>query len=436
MPSSAYSHVMPDYQSDLAVRKDELPGAPVVDRPGTFARKVVEFTFYAVTVNSLVLSSGGFIQLPPFFAGGLISALGAMAVVMMLAQGERLPAIFWIALVMSGGASLSEWVVSRQLPFVGESVRWLVLHACNLVVVYYIVQNESARKRALIVFAAMALAMVFVVGAQLTSTARQERLHLEGFGGSLGNANGLSFLTGFIAINLLFWSLRSTVVIRPFLWGLAAVLVLVMVRTVSRGGIGTFAVGFTLLTLTVLSARGVRWSGIIVILISIVVGFYLLSVAAESVEYLKTRFGEHSIRQDVFRAETLDQLWDSILFGSGGRVETVVGIRAHNSFITTHMDYGGLTAYPYLLMLVLLGVRTFRMFFAREYPLDLRMWIVTLLVMSLCYQFFSNQGFCHPESVLAFALISKYTEAYRFGALRTRRTLRQLNGAAGFYAPA
>lgn len=385
------------------------------------ARKFVETLFYGVTLL-VVLGNGILFQLPPLVAGVILVLTGAATLMIMLAQREPLPVIFWGSIVMYGGASFSEWVATGQLPLVGEGSRWMLLWVCNLLAVYYIVQNEAARKRALIFFAFVALLMVFMAGAHLAPTARKERLQLEGFSGSLGNANGLAFLTGFLAINLLFWSLRGSKLIRPVLWTLATVLVLVMIRTVSRGGIGTFGIGLTILSLTALIAAGVRLSGIVLIMVSIVGGMIVLSVAAESVDFLQARFDERSIRLEVFRRETLEQLWDTIVFGAGGRrIATVAGIRAHNSFLTTHMDYGGITAYPYLLMLLMLAIRTGRMVLARAFPLDVRLWIVALLLMMLSYQFFSNTGYVHPESVLALAMIAVYTGPYSGRAIRTRR---------------
>ena len=123
----------------------------------------------------------------------------------------------------------------------------------------------------------------------------------------------------------------------------------------------------------------------------------------------------------VYSVETLYDLWDSKVLGSGPLTITrAAGITAHNSFIYTHMCFGGITAWPYLIWLLVLGIRILRMMRFSDIPWDIKLLVVALFGMALGSQVLSNKAYLYYSTIYATAIVEKYTAP--FSGRRMRRS--------------
>jgi len=393
-------------QPDLEA--NAIPGG---ERPPSLAGKTVEALLYLSVLNSTFIHTTGAAAVAGL-GGGVLMLAGLSALVIQLAQREPLPVSVWFAVVMNFGVNLTEAYGVGQMPVISEGVRPMLFWLMQMIMVCYLVRNTAAQKRMLVFFGIMLVIVIQISGV----TARDERLILQqaGAGSSFGNSNQLSYMTGLFSIALLFWSLRARVVIRPLLWGLAAVLAYLMLKTGSRGGAVTYGCGLLMLLTTILLGRGVRLGGAVLvaaILAAVSQAWFLL---ADPFEVLSRRAERHSIRQDVYRWELLHDLWETSVFGVGiqSAFTSTAGIQAHNSFIYAHQAYGGITAWPYLVYLIVLAIRLARLMRNRDLPLDMRMMVATLFGMSLGAQALANHGYMFYSSIFALAVVDKYTSLY------------------------
>lgn len=382
--------------------------------PPTFSRKAIELAFYATLANSIFMELTG-LGYFRFAGGGPMAITGLLALLMMLMRGDRLPITLWFVLAINIFATLSLGLVTGAVPIIGDGLAIMANWFFGLASMSYIVQNDSARKRVVFVMSLFAVLAVQVSGVDLGAHAGRERLSLAGsISGSLANSNTMSHLAGLLAVALLFWSLRASKLLRPILWVLAACLVLMVIRSVSRGGMVVLLSGLAVLLVAILLGRGVRLSGVVLTFLALLLGLFIVSLAGDSVTYLMKRFEQHSIRTEVYSESMLGDLASTLILGRGprgGRV-TGVGINAHNSFIYVHMVYGGVVAWLYVAMLCVLGVRLVRMLFAGDYPLDVRLSVVALLGTSFIGQMLSNMGLTFEGAILAFAVVDRFTAPY------------------------
>ncbi len=391
--------------------------AAMLERPGSLARKTVELLLYVSVLNSTFIHvTGG--SAVPGLGGAAVVLSGMTALVILLAQREPLPTSFWFGAVMYMAANLTEAFGVGQLPVISEGVRPMMFWLLYVVVYCYLARNTATQKRMLLFFSLMLIVVIRVSGL----TARDERLILEqtGAGSSFGNSNQLSYMLGLFSIALIFWSLRAKAAFKPFLWVLAGVLAYLMLKTGSRGGAVTYGCGLLVVVVTVLLGRGVRLSGaflVMVVLAAVSQAWFLL---ADPLEVLSRRAERHSIRQDVYRWELLDDFRETAIVGVGqARAYTsTAGIQAHNAFIYAHQAYGGIAAWTYLIWLIVLGVRVLRLLRDRAVPLDRRMQVVAMYGMSLGAQALSNHGYMFYSSLFALGLIEKHTFGYGRARLR------------------
>jgi hypothetical protein len=403
-----------------------------MDRPASLTRKFIEFLFYLVMTNTILISASGRNPVP-FLSGGLIALGGVLTLFIMLTQRERLPVVFWAGLVMVIGGSISDAASTGAMMFIGDNVRFLVLWTAASLMAFYLVQNEATMKRMVLFYCVITLTGVAMTGFSLTEARAKDRLGLENvLSGTLADPNSLSYMSGLLTVFMLFWSLRARKLLRPLLWVLAALLTLVLLRTVSRSGIVVLMAGLAVFVAAVMMGRGVRASGIVVVLAGMVGAIVVLSVASSSLEYFESRMHEHSIRQDVYRWETVEQLVETIAIGYGVKARTAVGIAAHNSFIQTHLAYGGITAYPYAAMLFIMWWRTAKFVRRKDLPLDSRFMVLAVMGMTFSFQMFSNYGYSYPESVFAMVIVCRYTQPQP-GA--DRELQRVLDSAAAYGYP-
>lgn len=437
------SQVEPTYDSQPPpVSASTASTAWLVDEPPGPARKLVEALFYMVLALGLFQTYLGPLSGVRFVVGGPILLCGALAALITLARRQPLPSTVWFYVLIAIGANISQIIVAQEMPVVGRTVAPFVIFPCYLIMVGLVVRNEVACKRLMIALSLFALLAVWTAGVELTARAGSQRLRLDKvIATTLGDANALAFHAGTLAVSVLFWSLRSAKMIRPALWFLAGVLTLVVIRTVSRSGIVGLGCGLAVLATAILLGRGVRLSGIILIIVAVCAGSVLLSTVSDSLDFLVERFTSTDLRETVrlrvYSWETVIDLLNTMVLGRGPFLsETFAGIHAHNAYIYTQLTYGGITAMPYLAMLAMMGIRTFRLVRDNGVPRDIRLWVLALFGMTLLYQMTTNMGYVGPESILAFAVIERYTAPYSRRRLEYRKWLgRQAGLALGPYGP-
>jgi hypothetical protein len=98
-----------------------------------------------------------------------------------------------------------------------------------------------------------------------------------------------------------------------------------------------------------------------------------------------------------------------MVFGTGQEdAVTGAGITAHNSFIYTHMAYGGLAGWLYVLWMLWMARGIARMFRAQNLPVDVKLMIAALFGMAIVGHMFSNMGYIFYSSVYATAMAEKH----------------------------
>lgn len=389
-----------------------ISAASAYDQPPSLGRKCVELFYYLSVVNSVFVYKTGAAMLP-YFGGALVVMAGAVCLTIMLAQRERIPLTVWCAVLINVFATLSQGI-RGEIPIIGEGLNQLFLWACQSLVICYLVRNPGTQKRLLLFFAIVLVFCVYFSGElQGGSSGRRLRLERYGVGSSFGNANDLAYMVGTFAVAVLFWSLRSIRSVRPLLWALALVLLVITVRTVSRGAITAVCCGLAMLAVAIMLARGARIGGIVMVVFGIILLSQLSFLLADPMEFLKARMkgdGSSRVRLAVYNEATLEQLAETYLFGQGiaGTKSVVTGVTPHNTYLYTQFAYGGLAAVSYLAWMLAMAIRTTRVCFRSELRMDLRLEVVALFGMTLMSHLLSNQGFVFLSSMYAVGLIEKY----------------------------
>jgi hypothetical protein len=378
-------------------------------------RKFAEGLFYFVIIATTFPQFSLGLRGIPFALGGLVVVSGLLGLYLLKAEGRRLPTSVWFAILINIMVNLSQ-VLHGVMPILGEGLRPYTHWFARLTLMCYLVQNHNAGKRVLVFLALVTVAVVVSSGG-VGNIEQSERLHLkemsENVNSAFANANALAYMTSITTVALLFWSLRSSKMIRPVLWGLSGFLVLILFMTVSRGGILVFACGMAVLMLTVMTSRGVRAGGMFMVIAGVLGVMYFGHYLITHMEMLTERLGEHSVRQDVYSLSTLKQMFGTLLIGQGvGTKVQSAGVIAHNSFISMHLYFGGIAAWLYLIWLMTLGVRIIQLKRFGEIPKDYFFMLLALYGMSLGCQFFTNQGHMSYAVIYAVAMIERYTCIY------------------------
>jgi len=383
-----------------------------VERGPSFARKVVELLIYVTAVNSALVMRTG-VALIPLGGGGPILISGLLCLLIIFHSRETLPMSVWFFGGCCLAANMSVLIGQGEMPVIAPAVRNVVTGLFQLVMFCFVAQNRVAQKRMLVFFSLLMIVSV-MTGGVVVGKGEGARLKLENIGGAFANANQLSRAVAVLAMALLFWSLRSNKSLRPILWTFAIALVYILLRTLSRGTALGFICAFSLFVFSILSGRGVRMGGAVFICISLVVLSQFTYLFTDPLAGLMRRFGEESIRTKVYSSEVLDDLWNTKFFGVGGEEAVIggVGITAHNTFLYMHIAFGGITAWIYLFWVMALGVRTARLTFRRDYPLDIRMMVLALFGLFVAGSVFSNSGWAGPGALYAIAVVDKYTSPY------------------------
>jgi len=416
-PNPAIPYAAAPAMPALAVGDDPLG----VEKPPSLSRKFVEVLVYLNVANSAFVEVTGLATLN-FVSGGFLLASGAVTLLVVTSQRERLPMSWLFALLFAALANVSE-VARGAMPVIGSGVSGITHWLSQLLMICYLVRNKATEKR-IILFTAFLITAMIAVGGTGTGTNESERLGLTGVGSSFSNANALAYTCALFAVALLFYSLRSAKILRPLLWVLAAVLVVYLFRTVSRGGVVTLGCGLAVLLGSILLGRGVRLSGVILVGVGLVAASQLAYMLAESMSGLSERFGQESSRLAVYSWATVNDLKDCVLFGEGSAARLgSAGITPHNTFLAAHLYFGGIAAWVYLLWVIILSMRVTRMFFSGDLPMDTRMYVVAMFGMGLAPQVMSNQGQLFWAAVFATALVEKYASPYSHRRIAQRKAL-------------
>jgi hypothetical protein len=381
-----------------------------VERPPNMMRKVAEALLYIPVLTGVFLDYLGIIQIR-YAAGSINLFCGLAGLAIVLMHRERLPLSVWFGLIINVGANATQVLANDELPVLGKGLPFLLFHLGNLLLTCFVIQNSAAMKR-VILFYVMLLFLLTAVSGSYMETHKTERLAFEGIGGGLGNPNTIAYMSATFSISLLFWSLRASKSIRPILWTLAICIFIVLLRTVSRTGLVMFFAGFFLLILAIVGGKGTRIGGLILLGFCMLVLSQIAYLVADQIMYFERRMELKTAegRLGIYTWSTVQDLMETLLFGRGPDRAQVgsTGIAAHNSFIYIHQAYGGIAAWPYLTWLIMLGVRTFRMVISRDYPLDIRLWIISLLGMAIGGELTNNINMTCYSSLFAWAMIEKY----------------------------
>ena len=392
-----------------------VPETIEVDNPQTVPRLIIEALFYVVTLITTFPNFMGLSQIT-FALGGSVMFVGFLALLLMLSDRQEFMISIRFVLVIVIGVNISQFIVSGVMPFIGTGSKNFSHWIANLITVCFLVQNTGARKRLLLFYATLVILVVFRGGAMAFAAGTEAiRLDLkeQAFATVFSNSNALSYISGMLAVSCLFWSLRAKKIIRPVLWLAAILLAVILFRAASRGGVIIFLFGIMMIGVVIMFNRGTRMGGIVMIILAFVLIAQFGYILASHFELIGERMGQRSSRADVYDIRTLGQMGETLLLGQGpGTKIRHVGILSHNSFISMHLYYGGITAWVYLTWLIVLAIRIYRMMRSKDYLFDTRMFVFTLFMMCIFTQILSNQGYMAFTVVYPIAIVEVYTSAY------------------------
>lgn len=422
MYTDTYSEPNPLYsrQADQGPSADALG----VAGPPNLSRKLVEFLLYATMINSnLILQSG--LAVLPGAGGGPVVLAGMLSAMIILMRGDRMPMTVWFALAINILANITEVFGHGKMPLFASGLNLFFMWMANTVMFCYVAQNQAGFRRMLMFFCLLMI-LAIQLGGVTEGTRTVQRLRVENVGGLYANPNQIGPSGGILCVGLLFWSLRGSKVLRPFLWFLAAVMMYYVFMSVSRAGILVSLCGLSVFLVAAVGTRGIHGSGLVVILACVAGAAIIIPMLTSAFEGLAERAqsGDHSARarMAVYSYETVEDLFDTVLIGRGSdQAHTSVGINAHNSFIYTHMAYGGIAAWVYMAWLMTLSVRLIRMLRAGDFPRDVKLQAIALFGIMLGANLFTNTGYLELPTYLAVGYLEKYTAAYSLSRVRARR---------------
>jgi len=403
------------------------------DKPSSFARLTVEVLYLMCLLASAFPNHLGLHKVA-FLGGGITTVSGLCCISFIALSSEKFPLTFWIGCIIWVGANVSEVIGNGQLPFISNGPNLMLFFICQQMMAYFVCQNAGGRKRLLLFLAVLAIILVGMGGEEV-GAGKIKRLAVTETGGLLSTSNSTAYVCSFLAVALLFWSLRAAKFSRPILWIMAAVLTFITIRTLSRTGILLLIVGMGMLLLSILSARGARIGGLVLLMVGALIVFQFGHTVADSFELIGRRFGgerENTMsRIDLYDLRTIGDLLSTTPFGFGpdDAVMTSTGITAHNTFIYMHMAYGAVTAWPLIIWQVMLGLRVARLARASEIPMDARLMVVTFYGMIAAEYLTNNVAFLEVSALYGTAIVECYSAPFSRRAI-TDRALRGDNQAA------
>ncbi len=417
MPVTIPGEYRPVRRPDLV--QSSVPATPksrllTFEQPATKVRLFVEISFYFLITFLSFSERLGYIGI---LNGAMILMLGVITFLLHFKQREQFPRSFFFMLFMNLTANFSLVIGYGETPIFGGGLSSLV-HWTNLsLVTCYIVRNHKAQRRLLVFLCLLVLVTISVARAGDTRRPHQDprlayRLSLEDAGFGFRGTNGLAYVTSTLAIALLFHSLTSRLRGRILDWVLSLLLMTACMQTISRGGSIALAAGFLVFFIANLGGRH-KLKNLVFMMSIGVFGVWIL-MSSQSFSFVRDRFQlkhdrSREERLGVYKVDPIGDLKRTWLWGTGHeRAITSAGINAHNTFINTHMAFGGPTGYVYLLWLIYLGRRVWYLFTKRA-SREASLMLAALFGMMVICHFFSNMGFVYLSSFFAVAVIEKYT---------------------------
>jgi len=386
---------------------------PSIEQPSTKLRIAVELLLYFLLIVQVFPAQIGVTGIG-FLAGALVAIGGLSCFFVYHSSREKLPATFYFVFIINVFANFSLVIGRGEPPILGDGLTDLFHWATMVLLFSYIIRNRAAEKRMLFAMALLIMVAVIVGGTEEFHYGRP-RLELQDLGGTFRNANDLAYFSGLTAVCLLFMGLRSRSIVLLLANSAALVLMLICFKTVSRSGIISLGLGVILFVATTFIAnKQFRKIGTVIIFIGVFIGVAVYF--SQPFLLFIERLGEHSYgsRVGVYQTAIFNDLADTFVTGMGqdGAV-TRGGISAHNTFLHTHIAYGGLAAYVYFIWMAWLGICVWNTCLCDKAPTDIRVFIAVIFIMMIISHVFTNRGYLLLPSIYAAATIEKYTYCYR-----------------------
>jgi len=389
-----------------------------VERSPSILRKLIELLLYVMVLNSVFLMRTGLVLIP-YLSGGLNTASGLLCLFVMLLEGERPCMSVKFAVVMNVAANLSLSLGLGIQPVLGKGLPQMLHWFSMLTMICFLVQDRRAEKRLMLFFSVLLIGIMFFTSETISTRGGAERVGAaEDIGGNFANTNAVAYVGGFFCTALLFWSLRAARSFRPVLWFLSGLLLFITFRTVSRVGILLLLFGIGMLIIAIMMGRGTRVGGLILILVGMLVLSQLAFLFSDTMAALEKRIhGEREStmsRLNLYSWQTLGDLMETLFVGRGpaNAQNTSSGITAHNTFVYTHMCYGGFAGWLFLAWTILLGRRLWRTIKARAYPWDRLIMLATFFALIVGEYMTNNLGFVDFSAMYGVAVIEKYTRPF------------------------
>jgi len=422
------SELMPEYSNaeDDQLIWQEPASSSLIDfnEKEDFGRFLVEILLYVSIAGRAFGFQLGILRIPKL-SGAIILVCGIVCLAVMLIKRQKIPVSFYFALGVNILANFSQVFAVGQLPIFGDYLRDLLFWMCLLLMTCYVVRNDNASRRTAVVLAVIAIMAVWLGGfAKEAGTVGTKiaRLKLEGVGTMFANANDLGYLVAIAAITLLFFSLTSRKKIKPLYWLLVLLLIVILLRTISRGALLFFGIGVIFFLLAVLFGKGGKIGLVVLILLGMFASGRFAYQFAETKEAYRYRLYAHSRRLEVWRSMPGD-MKDTIIFGKGPAEAYTFhrAVQPHNTFFWLHLAYGGPCAWMYLAWIALLCVRGIRMLCSPLVPLQQKITVLGIFSVAMGCQIMSNFGPENYGAILGMAITDRYTSMFSKRQMILRR---------------
>ena len=389
-----------------------------------FGRFVAEILLYISLILGAFGEQVGTTNVP-VLGGAIILLCGLITAGIMLAEGKKLPMSIWFALVITILANVSE-VINGQQPL-NTSVNAMLFWMCRLLIACHLFKNDKAAHRA---FFFLALCILLAIGrgglGEVTGVGRVERLTTgEQMTGALQGPNGIGPAAASVASFLLFFSLRSSKKFKLFYWLAAMLIAYIAIRTVGRRSIFMLFFGVFVFCLAATFTKGGKFGFIMLIFLTIFgVARYAYTLTRVK-ETATIRFAQGYDRL-AMNPELRSDVAKTVLFGMGREeLFSRYGNIPHVPFYYLHLTYGGLTAYIYVVWLILLSMRCWRIFWSPEVDWRYKFEMTAAYGLFMLPQIASVFGPAQYGTLLVTAMLEKYTAPFSRRQVHLRRFERE-----------
>jgi hypothetical protein len=342
-------------------------------------------------------------------SGGIVALSGVACFAIMVAKRERLPLSFWFILLINILADVSELYVTGGEFLQSSGPKNMFYWMSWSLMACYIVRDKRAYVR-FIFFLSFCVLVAMVLGMHIRGVGFHSRVTLEGqnIATMFANSNELAQLSCIAAIVLLFYSFRTNKLMTLLSVATSLVLSVITLKTVSREGLILLLFGIMLYCVSVIVKRKGKVGFVILLVLAVVA---INKYSTETITLQKAygfRFSKPSERTEYFKT-ALQDMNDTFLFGKGSaKPYTVQMMEPHNTFLWTHVAYGGLCAWAYLTWILVLSWKTFGLTWRRRSGQVDRFEIVALLGIFVAAQQVLPFAPSNYGSILAVAIFEKY----------------------------